>query len=221
MAQFYEYSFMRDAAFLRNIRFAIDDKRKTIDERRVAVLVTGGFHTDNLRDLFVAKGISYIAVIPNFKATEGADKKYYALLNGKKSAMQESIEPFLPAALAIASYMNGLGDKVHGERDEIGFALEVAVREALDANPAAAGVRITSARLGLTRSIDREGALIDNGAENLVDVDADAVVAGIEAGRGKVTAPMAQAVTTPAVVVPSGVHAVTPAVSTANPAVSS
>jgi hypothetical protein len=119
MARFYEISFQRDEAFLKNLRFAQYPLPNTQYKPRASVIITGGFHTENLRDLFARKGVSYISILPNFTSSEGCHDKYSALLCGKRSPVEETIVAFLPKSLAVASYLNSLGDEVRGQHRQI------------------------------------------------------------------------------------------------------
>jgi|GEM_PF-4998914 len=77
MAPFYAYAFKRDKAFMRNIRFSETG-------REVAILITGGFHSRNLRALCKKGNISYISIVPEFNA-DVRDNPYLNLLAGKIS----------------------------------------------------------------------------------------------------------------------------------------
>lgn len=135
MAQFYEYSFMRDEVFIKNIRYAtseVDTEPATKKPRRLnaransaTIVITGGFHTENLRDLFREKGISYISILPNFRNGEGYESRYYALLQGKEDPVEKQIIAIMPNALAIASYLNGIGILTRGARAEAAFNIRV------------------------------------------------------------------------------------------------
>jgi hypothetical protein len=54
---FYECSLERDKAFVKNIRF-------TDHTRPSSIIITGGFHTENLRELFKGEKVSYISIMP-------------------------------------------------------------------------------------------------------------------------------------------------------------
>jgi len=82
MARFYECSLKRDEAFLRNTQYPI---RNTQYEPRVTVLITGGFHTENLTKLFREKGISYVSLMPKFKEPDGYKCPYFQVLSGEKT----------------------------------------------------------------------------------------------------------------------------------------
>ena len=111
ISKFYECSLKRDQAFLKNIRFAKDNLRTTDDGRRTTILVTGGFHTDNLCELFKSAGISYVSVMPNFRNDEGYESPYFQLLAGELTGIQKriyaAVTTLMPTStLAIASFIN-------------------------------------------------------------------------------------------------------------------
>ena len=84
---FFKLSFERDECFLENM---VVDKRE--DGSEVAVMMTGGFHAENLWELFREKGISYVSIMPNFKAQEGYENRYFDMLSGRSgiSALVEA-----------------------------------------------------------------------------------------------------------------------------------
>ncbi|MFH0764030.1 MAG: hypothetical protein V1927_03410 [Candidatus Omnitrophota bacterium] len=105
MEKFYEYSFKRDDAFLKNI-----EAKLASDKKNVAILVTGGFHSANLFKLFKDKGYSYAKIMPKFKADQD-DNPYFNLLAGGMTPTDEflktavSYTPPAPAAAAPAKSM--------------------------------------------------------------------------------------------------------------------
>lgn len=102
MEKFYVYSFQRDDVFLENIKF--DPKS------RLAVLVTGGFHTENLCALMRDKGISYVSIMPKFQSPEGYESPYFRLLSGELYGVNEKIAKVLGIyVMAISSVLNTLG----------------------------------------------------------------------------------------------------------------
>gem|GEM_PF-6712184 len=80
MEKFYNCSLKRDSAFIKNIEKKF--KNENVD---VMILVTGGFHADNLSRQFKEKGYSYIEVIPKFDKTD-VPNPYFRLLSGTRSA---------------------------------------------------------------------------------------------------------------------------------------
>ena len=94
MIRFFECSFKRDDAFIENLRFSdieikLSGMKKDFDIDAVlnweeeekfgikpAILVTGGFHSENLSMLFKEKGISYISIIPKFISDDNYKSPY-------------------------------------------------------------------------------------------------------------------------------------------------
>ncbi|MBU0605286.1 MAG: TIM barrel protein [Candidatus Omnitrophica bacterium] len=133
ISKFYEYSFKRDEAFLKNIRFEIacppadrqaagrqasspsaprNDEvviasetkqssaiRTTIDKPRTSILIIGGFHTDNLCDMFKKEGISYITILPNFANDTGYESPYFTLLSGREKGIVEKLSAIIASAM--------------------------------------------------------------------------------------------------------------------------
>ncbi|MFH1798314.1 MAG: hypothetical protein ABH844_03060 [Candidatus Omnitrophota bacterium] len=112
--KFYEYSFKRDRAFLKNIR--------TLNtEKQVTVLVTGGFHTENLCELMKEQSISYVSIMPKFKNSAEYESPYFQILGGKQSEEYKNVSQKLGiSTIAIASGNSVLGRKVRaGEVDAL------------------------------------------------------------------------------------------------------
>lgn len=106
VAKFYEYSFKRDNEFLKNIKFS---------QKHNAVVVTGGFHTENLCEIFKRKNISYVSIMPNFKNCEGYICPYFNVLSGKPSQFEKSVSTSL-SLMQVASFLNELGIKANDPR---------------------------------------------------------------------------------------------------------
>lgn len=113
MTKFYDLSFKRDEAFLKNLEFTGLEAKKKGPE--VTILVTGGFHTENLCDLFKENNMSYISIIPNFKNPKGYESPYFKVLGGGDGSpldefLQKVISAALPAsALAVPSLVSEMG----------------------------------------------------------------------------------------------------------------
>lgn len=95
LAGFYEYSLKRDEAFMKNIRFQ-GQSAKT------AIIVTGGFHTENLCDLFKKNNISYISIMPNFRNEEGYECPYFGLLAGNFTGMEKELAAIIASSSSPA-----------------------------------------------------------------------------------------------------------------------
>ncbi|KJJ84467.1 conserved hypothetical protein, secreted [Candidatus Omnitrophus magneticus] len=100
MINFYECSFKRDEAFMKNIKMGGGDVK-------VAILVTGGFHTDNLMELFKKNNISYVSIIPVFEHTEGYVSPYFSIISGDTGSFQNNLEKIF-YALSASSNLNDL-----------------------------------------------------------------------------------------------------------------
>jgi len=97
---FYELSLKRDEAFIKNL--------STIHDPPSTILITGGFHTDNLKQLFKKHGYSYVVILPKFDPTEKTP--YFKLLSGKLSPLEEEMKA-QRSSMAIASSFN-LGEPI-------------------------------------------------------------------------------------------------------------
>ncbi|MFA5143730.1 MAG: twin-arginine translocation signal domain-containing protein [Candidatus Omnitrophota bacterium] len=113
VARFYEYSFKRDSVFLKNIKFNPNQK--------IAVVVTGGFHTENLCEIFKKQNISYISIMPAFSNCDGYQCPYFRLLRGEVTRIGNMIHAAiasLPSStMAVAALSTALGREVWSERN--------------------------------------------------------------------------------------------------------
>ncbi|MDD5135743.1 MAG: AarF/UbiB family protein, partial [Candidatus Omnitrophica bacterium] len=103
ISKFYLYSFKRDEVFLKKMKV-----------KKSAIIITGGFHTENLCEQLREKNIAYISLVPNFKTSEGYECPYYGLLAGKQDTLDNRITTVLGSSLAVASIWNALGVDVEG-----------------------------------------------------------------------------------------------------------
>ena len=94
MDQFYECSLERDKAFIKNIKFTDHDRPNSI-------IITGGFHTENLRELFKNENVSYISIMPKFKNEKGYESPYMKRLAGQRTALENVINTAIPAVLNL------------------------------------------------------------------------------------------------------------------------
>jgi hypothetical protein len=93
--KFYEYSLERDKAFIKNIKF-------TDHDRPSSIIITGGFHTENLRELFKNENVSYISIMPKFNNEKGYESPYMKRLAGQRTAIENVIDTAIPAILNLA-----------------------------------------------------------------------------------------------------------------------
>ncbi len=125
MENFFDYSLKRDQAFLKNI-----EAKFKKDHKNTALLVTGGFHTSNLKQLFKNKGYSYVEIMP--KLTTEKDCPYFNLLAGEVSPVEILVESSV-SNIAIASMLSEMGIKDSKKRGI--FDLSVEVMNAFKKNP--------------------------------------------------------------------------------------
>ena len=126
IAKFYEYSFDRDKVFIKNLKF--HPKRENTES---AILMTGGFHTENICDLLKMKNISYVSIIPKFTSEKGYECPYFDLLAGQTTNIQRMLSSILAKAstLQIASPLSSLGEDVWGRSGLDVFRAEVYLEE--------------------------------------------------------------------------------------------
>ncbi|MBU4304577.1 MAG: hypothetical protein KJ893_02975 [Candidatus Omnitrophica bacterium] len=82
---FYRVAGLRDEAMIRNTLKMIKE-----NNRKIGVMVTGGFHTRELTRMLKEKGISYIVITPLI--TKNIPGPYFDRLTGKKSALDKFME---------------------------------------------------------------------------------------------------------------------------------
>lgn len=100
ISRFYERSRERDDAFYRNLKFSGRSSQ-------VAVLITGGFHTERLMKLFKDKGFSCISVIPAYRGESTGTSSYYNILSGGADPVSEALSPFV-SNMQVASILTEL-----------------------------------------------------------------------------------------------------------------
>jgi len=126
IAKFYEYSFERDKVFIENLKF--HPERENVES---AVLMTGGFHTENICDLLKEKDISYVSIIPKFTIEKGYECPYFDLLAGQTTNIQRMLSSILAktSTLQVASPLSSLGKDVWGKSGLDVFEAEVYLEE--------------------------------------------------------------------------------------------
>lgn len=143
--KFYELTLERDRVYLERVRTMMVDRN--IDK---AVLITGGYHTPNLKALLKAEGYSYIALLPQVLHETDAERYERLLLAqlkgsapsgariaaGGRPARQEAAmaQQVSPARLAEALMAEGP-------------SAPVSVEAVLAAKPRAAESRVSAARM--------------------------------------------------------------------------
>lgn len=104
MEKFYSLSLKRDDVFIDKIIAKLKKEKQSN-----IILVTGGFHQDNIKNLFKDKGYSYIEVLPKVDKENGKNP-YFKLLSGGVDPITKAISE-RQSNLQIASYLNSLGHK--------------------------------------------------------------------------------------------------------------
>jgi len=137
LAQFYELSFKRDEAFLENIRFTTHTPQPPYKEMKSAILVTGGFHTENLCELLKENDISYVSILPSFMTAKGWLNPYFEILAGETTSVQQALRSAIvnTSMMAIASRLNSLGDDVWGDTSVEAYKVAILIRARLIENP--------------------------------------------------------------------------------------
>ena len=124
MAKFYGYSLERDDVFVEKMDSKLNEENKD-----VAILVTGGFHTSNLSGLLKDEGYSYIQVLPKLKTEP--DCPYFSLLAGEPTEMEEFIGELMAyrpgeSTLATQSLFSEMGiDPAATTEDMIEFEVQL------------------------------------------------------------------------------------------------
>lgn len=117
ISEFYKYSFARDDAFLRNMKM-----------KRGTILVTGGFHTENLCSLFKKNNIAYISIMPEFRNVSGYKSPYFNVLAGGPDDTDRAITAVLGSfMLATPSILNALSDLANGSQAHLKIQIRVAL----------------------------------------------------------------------------------------------
>ncbi|MDP2929610.1 MAG: hypothetical protein Q8O01_06095 [Candidatus Omnitrophota bacterium] len=128
MEKFYEYSFERDKAFIKNIKF-------TDCGRPNSIIITGGFHTENLRELFKNEKVSYVSIMPKFRNEKGYESPYMKRLAGQRTALENVIDTAIPAILnlQVVNILSQLAPEVEGRNSMEKFKIAVAIIAAVNA----------------------------------------------------------------------------------------
>jgi len=87
LEDFYNYASQRN-----NILAENTIKSMEAEEENVALLITGGFHTQGITDYFEEKRISYVVVVPKVEEIDVDDTRYINALQGRKTPFEKMIE---------------------------------------------------------------------------------------------------------------------------------
>ncbi len=106
--KFYELTYERDKVFLKNIS-AIQDSKSLPSRQAGAILITGGYHTPNLKYLLKQRNISYISIIPEV-THETNIKRYEEILLGQISVnVKQPVVSTVAAKMDMTAYVMGQG----------------------------------------------------------------------------------------------------------------
>jgi len=146
--QFYEYSFKRDKAFIKNI--AAKKSGNT-----ASIMITGGFHTENLCDLMKEQSIPHLSIMPVF-SSDSHENPYFRLLNSENSEEYARIKRAVGiSTIAIASMSTDLGIRARGRTPLILRHLLFHMREAKHARKKGLVITYTnSENIGTIRCFD-------------------------------------------------------------------
>ncbi|MFH1878523.1 MAG: hypothetical protein ABH883_06930, partial [Candidatus Omnitrophota bacterium] len=129
MLRFFELGYKRDLAFIENMKKTKDMNGTDWD---YAVLITGGFHTENLCELLKKENISYASITPAFVNPKGYEAPYKKLLAGGDSPMEDLVAKSVKVfGIQVASMLNQLGILAEGKEFKNRFDLAVEARAAL------------------------------------------------------------------------------------------
>ncbi|NQT95063.1 MAG: hypothetical protein HQ572_01300, partial [Candidatus Omnitrophica bacterium] len=99
--RFYDIAMQRDMALINNTLDKMDK-----DNRSLAVLVTGGFHTEGITSILRNRGISYMVLLPKF-SKDALERPYDDIILNKKEPFEEILsrgEYYLAAANALSNF---------------------------------------------------------------------------------------------------------------------
>ncbi len=83
--RFYEDAEARDNAMIENTI-----RRMRADGTRVAALITGGYHTEGLKDLMKHNKLSYLIIMPKYESDE--ERPYISVLTNRKGEYQQLMD---------------------------------------------------------------------------------------------------------------------------------
>lgn len=158
----YEYTFRRDHAFLKNLKFS---------PSKTTILITGGFHSRSLKELFKKNNISFVSILPQFKNDKNYTNPYAKLVSGEQNSVFNKISDILTNTLALASILSdkGICVEANGERAFLIGRLAVRWRNALAIGHDGAVFKYSDEVIG---ALDRRGNAVDEAAlKNPAEID--------------------------------------------------
>jgi hypothetical protein len=124
ISKFYEYAFKRDDVFIKNLKYGA--------RQNIAVVVTGGFHTENLCESLKKENIAYISIMPTFRSYDGYVCPYFGLLAGNEAPLLQKLQPIFASvsSIQIASMLSSaIAPDVWGRANIDAFRAAVLVQE--------------------------------------------------------------------------------------------
>ena len=103
MERFYELAYRRDGTFVKNITSHQVTRSPSHQSQDAKIVVTGGFHTENLLKLLRESDISYVSIVPAFDGSD-YENPYFRLLAGEKTKLERVVETEI-FTLALASFL--------------------------------------------------------------------------------------------------------------------
>ncbi len=156
MDQFYECSLERDKAFIKNIKF-------TDHDRPSSIIITGGFHTENLRELFKNENVSYVSIMPKFNNEKGYESPYMKRLAGQRTALENVIDTVIPAVLnlqVVEILSTQLALKVEGEARLATFKLAVLIFATMERMKQPFAMKLSKGLIINNRRLDEDKVII-------------------------------------------------------------
>jgi len=103
------------------------------------MVMTGGFHTENLCELLRKQGISYVSILPKFTSEKDYESPYFQLLAGQTTDVQQFLRSALAQASSAAAMMQvasmnskELAEAVWGRSSVEAYRDEIALRTILE-----------------------------------------------------------------------------------------
>ncbi|MCQ9207022.1 MAG: hypothetical protein NG740_03985, partial [Omnitrophica bacterium] len=151
----YEYTFRRDHAFLKNLKFS---------PLKTTILITGGFHSRSLKELFKENNISFVSILPQFKSDKNYTNPYAGLVSGEQNSAFDKISKILTNTLAVASILSDKGIYIaaNGERAFLIEHLVIRWRNALAIGHDGAVFRRDNGEV--IGALDKRGNVVDEAA---------------------------------------------------------
>lgn len=104
MIAFYALAASRDGVFLENIEENMANAGVS-----ASIVVTGGFHSDNLCRILKEKGISYVSVSPSFVNDRSYTSPYMDILCGRKNTVAADVGAIPASTIQVRSLWSKLG----------------------------------------------------------------------------------------------------------------